>query len=94
MVAKVAEKLRDEAASFFREAELPDSLNWVGTLSPLHLRLFAVELAEALKEITLTGDDAKLAAALEGWRATAELDAAPEVQHILRGPKRYRPLTV
>jgi hypothetical protein len=94
MVTRVSAKLRDEAACFFREVELPDSLDWVGKLSPLHQRLFAVELSDALKELALTGDDAKLASALEGWRATADLDAAPEVQAALRRPKTYRPLNV
>ena len=93
MVAVAPERLRDEALRFFREPELPESLRWVDNLDALHLRLFAVELADALKDSLLTGDDSALAALIEDWEATAEVIASPEVVAEIRRPKQYRPLS-
>ncbi|MBA4181905.1 MAG: hypothetical protein C0506_15045 [Anaerolinea sp.] len=70
--------LADEAHQFFASDELPASLWWVAWLSPVHLRLFAVELTDALA--SPSPDMADLEALLESWEATAELDASPELQ--------------
>ena len=48
MVTDAPERIREDAVGFFREEELPESLCWVADLNPLQLRLFAVELADAL----------------------------------------------
>ena len=93
MVAVAPERLRDEALRFFREPELPESLRWVDDLDALHLRLFAVELADALKGAMLTGDAAALVALVEDWEATAEVIASPEVAAEIRRPKQHRPLS-
>lgn len=92
MVAASPEQLRDDALRFFREEELPASLEWVSLLSPLHLRLFSAELADAVKQATLTGNLDDLAIFLEGWEATAELDASPEILAEVKRAKRGRPL--
>ena len=92
MIAVAPERLRNEALRFFREPELPESLRWVDSLDALHLRLFAVELADALKECLLTGDDSALAVLIEDWEATAEVIASTEVVAEIRRPKQHRPL--
>lgn len=92
MVAVAPKRLRNEALRFFREPELPKSLRWVDSLDALHLRLFAVELADALKECLLTCDDSALAALIEDWEATAEVIASPEVVAEIRRSKQHRPL--
>ena len=92
MIAVAPERLRNEALRFFREPELPESLRWVDSLDALHLRLFAVELADALKECLLTGDDSALAVLIEDWEATAEVVASTEVVAEIRRPKQHRPL--
>ncbi len=86
---------RDEALAFFRESELPAGWSWVNDLSPLNLRLFAVELADAIKESVITGDESHLLELLADWKATAELDAAPDVLEEVRRPKESerRPLS-
>lgn len=61
---------RDEALAFFRESELPAGWSWVNDLSPLNLRLFAVELADAIKESVITGDESHLLELLADWKAT------------------------
>src|SRR2546422_920619 len=93
MVAVSPEQLRDEALAFFREPEVPASFSWVSTLAPLHLRLFPAELADALKNSMLTGDLNSLTPLVEGWEATAELDAWPEAAAHIAKPKQYRPLS-
>lgn len=79
MVAEAPEQLRDDALAFFRKEGLPASLGWVEDLTPLQARLFAVELSDALKDCLITGDYRALVTAIEGWEATAEVMAAPEV---------------
>lgn len=78
--------LADEARQFFAADELPASLGWVEWLAPVHLRLFAVELAAALA--SPVPDAAALEALLESWEATAELDASPELQARLERNRR------
>ena len=73
--------------------ELPASLDFVRHLTPVHLRLFAVELSDAIKECALTEDFARLTELVEGWEATAEVDASPELQAELSRKKTYRPLS-
>ncbi len=93
MVAVSPEQLRHDAIKFFREPELPAALEWVEALSPVHLRLFVVELADAIKAFTLTNDLSPLVTLIESWEATAELDASPDVVARVRASKEYRPLS-
>ena len=93
MVAEAPEQLRDDALAFFRVAELPDSLSWVEDLAPLQVRLFAVELADALKDCLITGDYRGLITVIEGWEATAEVMSSPEIMEEIARPKNYRPLS-
>jgi hypothetical protein len=92
VVAIPAETLRDDALRYFREEEIPASIEWVAYLSPLNLRIFAVELADGLKQAMLSGDLTELVELLEDWEATAELDAAPEVLAEIQRRKEYRSL--
>lgn len=92
MVTASPEQLRHDALEFFRQPELPAALEWVDALSPVHLRLFAVELSDAIKAFTLTNDLAPLVMLIEAWEATAELDADPDLVARIRATKDYRPL--
>ena len=93
MVSATPERLRDDAASLFREPGLPESFAFFEELSPLNQRLFSVELWGALSRVSISQNEQALAEfveLVEGWEATAELDAAPEVKEMLARPKRYR----
>lgn len=87
------DRLTLEAAAFFRSSGLPEGWEWVEMLSPVHLRLFAVELSDAMKASLMAGDSSDLRQVLDDWQATAELDGAPEIQAEIRHPKQLRPLT-
>ncbi len=75
--------LTEDARAFFASDELPDRLHWAGWLSPLHLRLFAVELNAALA--SPTPDPVGLTSLLDSWQATAEMDASPDLQATVAG---------
>ena len=96
MVAEAPERLREAAIQYFREEQLPEPLSWVDDLDSLHLRLFAVELADALKQCLLTGDYRDLTEVIEGWEATAEVMSSPEIVAALTRPldeREYLPLS-
>ena len=93
MVTVSTEQLHEDAVCFFREPVLPESLGWAQDLAPVHLRLFAVELSDALKGAMLTTDLSRLVNLVEDWEATAEVDASPEIQAELEREKNYRPLS-
>lgn len=93
MVAEAPEQLRDDALKFFRAEELPASLCWVEDLTPLQVRLFAVDLSDALKDSLITGDHRQLVTVIEGWEATAEVMSSPEIMAEIARPKNYRPLS-
>lgn len=93
MVAEAPQRLRDDALAFFRDPALPESLAWVDDLDALQVRLFAVELADALKVALLTNDDRDLDTLIEGWEATAEVMSSPEVVAEIMRPKQHRPLS-
>ncbi len=92
MVAGAPERLRDEAVGFFRVPDLPESLRWVDDLTPLQVRQFSVELADALKECLLRDDYGALKVLLDDWEATAEVTSSPEIVAELRRRKNYQPL--
>ena len=92
MVAGAPEHLRDEAIGFFRVADLPESLRWVEDLTPLQVRQFAVELADALKDCLLRDDYGTLTVLLDDWEATAEVTSSPEIVAELQRQKNYQPL--
>jgi hypothetical protein len=66
----------DSARTLFLSDELPEEFAWVDLLTPRHMRLFAVELNAALASPSTEA----LNELLDGWKATAELDAVPELQ--------------
>lgn len=83
--------LPERARELFSEDRLPEGFGWVAWLTPRHMRLFAVELNAALADPS----PEKLAALLDSWRATAELDHAPEAQEIMqrnRAQGRFAPV--
>lgn len=88
------EQVRDDALEFFRQSEVPERWSWVHALSPLNQRLFAVELADAIKQATITGDNEPLIQLVAEWQATAELDASPDVLEEVERPKERKPLSV
>ena len=62
-------------------------------LDAFHQRLFAIELADALKTALLRDDDSGLEALIEGWEATAEILSSPEITAEILRPKQHRPLS-
>lgn len=90
-------KLRRRATRFFTTNGLPTGFEWVEKLSSLHYRLFIIELRDALANAVIRKEDGDtLAAVLEDWEATAEVDANPELAHKLKSPrseKQYRDWT-
>ena len=96
MVNATPERLRDDAACLFRESGLPESFAFFAVLSPLNQRLFTVELWEVLSRASISETAqslTELVDVVEGWEATAEIDAAPEVKEILARSKQYRPVS-
>lgn len=85
-----AKRVQKEAVCFFRQSEVPENWGWVEMLSPLHLRLFAVELSDAIKHALISEDWSALIPLLKDWEATAELDAAPEVVEEIHRSKTRR----
>ncbi len=70
--------------------------HWTDDLTPAQVSLFAVEIADAAKDGQRTGDCGVLTEVIEGWEATAEITASPEVAAALRRPvdlREYRPLS-
>ena len=87
MVAEESsEQLREAAMCFFREEELPQALWWVADLNPLQLRLFSVQLSDALKSSLISGDDGPVCQVIESWEATAEVMSSPEMIEALERP--------
>lgn len=88
-----ADRVQRDAVRLFQEPQPPIGWEWVDNLSALNARLFAVELADAIKKSTLSGDLEPLVILVAEWRATAELDAAPDVLVEIRREKHQRPLS-
>ena len=78
--------LAEDARAFFAREELPETLGWAAWLSPLHLRLFAVELSAALA--SPSPDPVSLATLFDSWEATSELDASPDLRRTLAENRR------
>ena len=97
MVANREKKLREEASGLFRQDELPNRFEFVEELSPLHQRLFFVELWQATARHQMTQSPEALRALvvlIEGWEATAGVDSDPDLAAALRSKKRYQPLRI
>ncbi len=70
--------------------------HWTDDLTPAQVRLFAVEIADAVRDAVGTGDYSTLTEVIEGWEATAGVTASPEIAAALRRPvdlREYRPLS-
>ena len=78
--------LSERARALTRDATLPPEFAWVEWLSPSNLRIFGAEVSAALER---GRSQAELALLLDEWKATAELDHAPEVRdHLARNADR------
>jgi hypothetical protein len=83
--------LRKSAKKFFTSNETPAALAWIDALSPLHFRLFVVDLHAALSSALIDdGNGGELSRTLEEWQATAEVDANPELAKRLRAPRQTK----
>ena len=72
------------------------AMHWIDDLTPLQVRLFAIEIADALRDATRTGDYSRVVTVFEGWEATAEVMSSPEIVAALNRPideREYRPLS-
>ncbi len=72
------------------------AMHWTDELSPYYLRMFAIEIADAVEDAMQTGDYSKVVEAWEGWEATAEVMSSPELKAALERPigeRSYRPLS-
>lgn len=90
MVATLdAAHVQSDAVRLFQESAIPPGWEWIESLSPLNARLFAVELADGIKETVISGNVEALVTLVAEWQATAELDAAPEVLAEMQRPLRH-----
>ena len=60
----------------FLEDKLPEELGWIALLTPSHQRLFAGEVYAAA---TSGSSPKEIIELIDSWKATAELDGAPDV---------------
>ena len=91
-----SDRIAHDARSLFNEATLPDAFDFYSRLSPLHQRLFVVDVWQALSRCSIadsTESARDLLQLVEGWEATADLDAAPEVASALHAPKVRKPVS-
>jgi hypothetical protein len=58
---------------------LPEDFRWLKHFSARHLAEFLAELLDALQHGQQTGDWALVADVIEGWQATANIEADPTV---------------
>lgn len=72
-------QLTEMARTFFHKDELPAEFAWVDFLTPHHLRLFVVDLNDAIKASTEDGG-ASLREVYDSWEATAAVDADAALQ--------------
>ena len=63
-------------------------MHWVDDLTPSQLRLFAIEIVDAVQGAMSTGDYSKVVTVFEGWEATAEVMSSPEIKAAPRTPHR------
>ena len=71
-------------------------MHWIDDFTPSQVRLFAVEIADAVQDALRTGDYGVLTEVIEGREATAEVTASPEIAAALRRPvdlRGYGPLS-
>ena len=91
------ENLQEQAIGLFRHDVLPEGFAFVERLSPLHQRLFFIELWQAASRCQMTRSPDALEALvvlIEGWEATGGVDSDPAVAAELRSKTDYRPLRV
>ncbi len=89
--ATATPQLRKSAKKFFTSNETPAELGWIDALSPLHFRLFVVDLHNALSNALIDeGNADELSRTLDEWRATAEIDANPDLSKRLMMPRQKK----
>ena len=101
MVTNIEARLPEAIAPLFREQELPRTLDWITSLSPLHQRLMIMEIALIATRAAATemlggpagATEHEFAALLDSWKATAEVDSDAELAADLLAPddtKQFR----
>lgn len=95
MVTASPENLAIQAQALFQESTPTAEFEFIERLSPVHQRLFSVELWEALSRFQITASErdlGDLVELIEEWEATADLDQSPDIVEYIRKPKTYRTL--
>ena len=95
MVTTSPEALHESATGLFRQQKLPKEFEFIERLSPLHQRLFFIDLWQTTTRYQIMrSEDAlrDLVTLIEGWEATADIDADPDLAACLRSEKSYQPL--
>ncbi|MEX1022019.1 MAG: hypothetical protein WD058_02620, partial [Dehalococcoidia bacterium] len=97
MVAGSPEQLREDAKALYERSDLPESFAFLERLSTVNQRLFARDLWPVLASAYLEPTDPNLrefVEFIEGWAATADLDADKEASAEMRRPATYQPFRV
>jgi len=97
MVAVAPKRLCEDAKALYRESDVPASLSFYHRLSALNQRQFARDLWPVLTRAAVEPSEANLrefVEFIEGWAATADLDADPVASDEMRRPVTYRPFKV
>jgi hypothetical protein len=84
-------RIRQTATRLFEKEDIPKGLEWVAMLSPLNYRLFIIDLYAALAKAAINRESVDaLYELLEDWKATAEVDANPDLAARLKTPRDKR----
>lgn len=86
MVMLKPREVEEKARDLWTKDDIPEEFAWINKLSPLHLRIFLVEFADACKNACLRGEWDAVMEVLEDWEATAQLDANPKLAQKLMAP--------
>lgn len=80
IIAKLS--LTDEPGQMQR-LHLPDDFDWLRHFETHHIAQFFRELFEALQQSSETGDWTGITEVIEDWKATAEIEASPELRQTI-----------
>lgn len=97
MVSVAPRRLCEDAKALYQKSEIPASLSFFERLSPLNQRQFSRDLWPVLTRAAMEPTEANIADLVEfidGWSATADLDADDEAAEELRRPVAYHPFRV
>jgi len=63
--------------------QLPDDFGWLRHFEAHHIAQFFSELLDALRQSLETGDWTGISEVIENWKATAEIEASPELREAI-----------